>query len=127
MYTNEQVLNIFYLLKLSYSLSRLYEPDGAENNLNNHEPGKYPLPYQHFSVSSKPVQGNFDLLSFIPSFVLHHTQHIIITGMVSSNDHLIVGGRNSIQGYNWDQLILSKPSQSQEPSWCVDLHLPTYV
>lgn len=86
-----------------FNLSRLYEPDSVENEVNNHEAVKHqPLPYKYFSVSSKPLQG-----------------------MVSSNDHLIVGGKNCIQGYNWDQLILSKASQNQEPSWCVDLHLPT--
>jgi hypothetical protein len=84
------------------SLSRLYEPDSVENVVNSHEPDKHPLPYKHFSVSNKPLQG-----------------------MVSSSDHLIVGGKNCIQGYNWDQLVLSKASQNQEPSWCVDLHLPT--
>lgn len=61
------------------------------------------IPHQHFEASPKPVQS-----------------------MASSSGNLIVGGKNCLIGYNWDQLVLSKSAtgKSLTPEWTVDLQLP---
>ena len=78
----------------------LYDEDEANHKSNSTTPS---LPQRCLSVSTKPLQA-----------------------MVTSNNQLIVGGRNSVIGYAWDE-IKSIPNQDQElkPSWTVDLHLPT--
>jgi len=47
--------------------------------------------------------------------------------MVSSNDHLIVGGTNCIQGFSWETLKQPKCAKESEtvPDWNIDLNLPT--
>jgi hypothetical protein len=59
-------------------------------------------PLKHFSVSNKPVQG-----------------------MVTLKDTLIVGGRNCLLGFNWEQLKQSKGlGKDVKPAWTTNLQLP---
>lgn len=93
--TNFGNINIF-------NINRLYENEEEHVNQSNSSRSSRMMPHQHFESSPKPVQS-----------------------MVSSSENLIVGGKNCLIGYNWDQLVLSKSSgKSVTPKWTVDLQLP---
>ena len=62
------------------------------------------MPFKHFSAGSKPLQS-----------------------IVSSDDHLIVGGKNCLQGYNWESIKNPKTAKQAKPDWNIDLNLPTYL
>ncbi|XP_046633975.1 THO complex subunit 6 homolog [Daphnia pulicaria] len=61
------------------------------------------LPQKCFSVSTKPLQA-----------------------ITSLNDNLLVGGKNCIEAFSWNQLVLPQNSDEKvKPCWKVDLRLPT--
>jgi len=59
-------------------------------------------PWKNFPVSSKPIQG-----------------------MASSTEHLIVGGKNQLYGYSWNQLKTKGACKETKPSWTINLNIPT--
>ena len=78
----------------------LYDDDDENQGSRSH----LNLPHRNFSASKKPLQA-----------------------MISSNDNLIIGGKNCIDGYSWNHLAIpSNNNQEVKPSWTVDLRLPTY-
>ncbi len=61
------------------------------------------LPQKCISVSTKPLQA-----------------------ITTLNDNLLVGGKNCIEAFSWNQLVLPQNSdQKLKPCWKVDLRLPT--
>lgn len=81
-----------------FDLNRLY--DGG--NQTGDETQGSSTPSKTIPISTKPLQS-----------------------MVSSDDCLIVGGSNCIQGFNWETLKQHKTSKETNPNWTVDLNLPT--
>ena len=81
-----------------FSIKSLYEEDEHQGPRDH-----LTLPQKCFSVSTKPLQA-----------------------MISLNDKLLVGGKNCIEGFSWNQLVLPQNNdQKMKPCWTVDLRLPT--
>ena len=104
LYWNYSILQDFPsdILNYTHRISSLSRTSTDDEVAQNNKTEELSQPLKQFSVSSKPVQG-----------------------MVTLKDTLIVGGRNCLLGFNWDQLKQSKGlGKDVKPAWTTNLQLP---
>ncbi|KAK4004686.1 THO complex subunit 6 homolog [Daphnia magna] len=109
----------FYVTVLSQSLSPCEQFLAAGTNFGNVNIFNIKTLYQE-DVN----QGPRDLLT-LPQKCFSVNEKSL-QAMTSSNDNLMIGGKNCIQGFSWNDLVAPKKSDLEvKPCWTVDLRLPT--